>query len=94
MSIYNNLNKKMKNKKNLINQIIYRSTHRGTKEMDILLGNFVEKYINKFNVNELSDLDKILNYDDEVLQKWYFDKNNNITIKNNKIMKMLKEFKL
>ena len=94
MLIYNSLTKKMKNKKNLINQIIYRSTRRGTKEMDILLGNFVKKYINKFNDNELSDLDKILNYDDEVLYQWYFDKNNNKLIKNNKIMKMLKEFKL
>ena len=84
----------MKNKKNLINQIIYRSTRRGTKEMDILLGNFVKKYINKFNDNELSDLDKILNFDDEVLYRWYFDKNNNELIKNNKVTKMLKEFKL
>ena len=94
MLIYNSLSKKMKNKKNLINQIIYRSSRRGTKEMDILLGNFVKKYINKFNDNELSDLDKILNYDDEVLYQWYFDKNNNKLIKNNKITKMLKEFKL
>ena len=84
----------MKNKRNLINQIIYRSTHRGTKEMDILLGNFVKKYINKFNENELSDLDKILNFDDEVLYQWYFDKNNNELIKNNKVTRMLKEFKL
>ena len=84
----------MKNKKNLINQIIYRSTHRGTKEMDILLGNFVKKYINKFNDNELSDLDKILNFDDEVLYQWYFDKNNNELIQINKVTKMLKEFKL
>ena len=84
----------MTNKDILKKQIIYRSTHRGTKEMDILIGNFVKKYINKFNDNELSDLDKILNYDDEVLYQWYFDKNNNKLIKNNKIMKMLKEFKL
>ncbi len=84
----------MKNKKNLVNQIIYRSTHRGTKEMDILLGNFVKKYINKFNDNELLDLDKILNFDDEVLYQWYFDKNNNELIQNNKVTKMLKEFKL
>ena len=84
----------MTNKDILKKQIIYRSTHRGTKEMDILLGNFVKKYINKFNDNELLDLDKILNYDDEVLYKWYFDKNNNKPIKDNKIMKMLKEFKL
>ena len=84
----------MKNKKNLINQIIYRSTHRGTKEMDILLGNFVTKYINKFDDRELLDLDKILNYEDEVLHKFYFDKNEKDSTPNNKIMKMLKEFKL
>ena len=84
----------MKNKRNLINQIIYRSTHRGTKEMDIILGNFVKKYINKFNNSELSDLHTILNYDDKILYQWYFEKHNNKFIKNNKIMKMLKEFKL
>ena len=77
-----------------MNQIIYRSTHRGTKEMDILLGNFVKKYINKFDDEELSDLSKILNYDDEVLHKLYFDKNEKPSTPNNKIMKMLKEFKL
>jgi len=84
----------MKNKKDLINQIIYRSTHRGTKEMDILLGNFVKKNINKFNNSELFDLDKVLKYEDEVLYKWYFDKSDNKLIENNKITKMLKEFKL
>ena len=84
----------MKNKKNLINQIIYRSTHRGSKEMDILLGDFVKKNINKFDDNELSDLDKILNYEDEILYKFYFDKSVNKLIVNNKIMKMLKKFKL
>tara|TARA_B110000014_G_scaffold235571_1_gene200210 strand:+ start:816 stop:1070 length:255 start_codon:yes stop_codon:yes gene_type:complete len=84
----------MKNKKKLINQIIYRSTHRGTKEMDILLGSFVKRYINKFNDNELSDLVKILNYDDEILYKLYFNKNYNITIKGNRILEMLKKFKL
>ena len=84
----------MKNKKNLINQIIYRSTHRGSKEMDILLGNFVKKNIDKFDDNELLDLDKILNYEDEILYKFYIDKSVNKLIVNNKIMKMLKKFKL
>ena len=83
----------MKNKKNLINQIIYRSTHRGSKEMDILLGGFVKRNIDKFDYNELLDLDKILNYDDEVLYKFYFDKGTNKLIANNKIIKMLKKFK-
>ena len=43
----------MTNKEILKKQIIYRATHRGTKEMDILLGNFVKKYIEEFNDNEL-----------------------------------------
>ena len=29
-------------------RLIYRASYRGTKEMDILLSNFVNKYINKF----------------------------------------------
>ena len=45
----------MTNKEILKKQIIYRSMHRGTKEMDILLGNFVKTYINEFNDNELKD---------------------------------------
>ena len=84
----------MENKKNLINQIIYRSTHRGSKEVDILLGGFVKRNIDKFDYNELLDLDKILNYDDEILYKFYFDKSANKLIVNNKITKMLKKFKL
>jgi len=83
----------MKNKKNLINQIIYRSSHRGTKEMDIILANFVNKYINVFNANELVELNKILNYEDEILYKCYFDKSNTKSFEKNKIIRMLKEFK-
>ena len=49
----------MINKEILKKQIIYRSTHRGSKEMDILLGNFVKKYINSFNEDELKDVEKI-----------------------------------
>jgi len=38
-------------------QIIYRSMHRGSKEMDLLLGNFVKRHINEFNDAELRDLE-------------------------------------
>ena len=37
-------------------KILYLSQHRGIKEMDLLLGNFVEKYINVFNEKELEEL--------------------------------------
>ena len=50
----------MANKEILKKQLIYRSMRRGTKEMDLLLGNFVKKHINKLNVTELNDLAKLL----------------------------------
>ena len=83
----------MKNKKNLIKQIIYRSSHRGSKEMDLLLGNFVEKYINVFDDKDLSDLYELLSIEDEIIYKWYFKKENNLIIINNKITEMLKDYK-
>ena len=82
------------NKEILKKQIIYRSMHRGTKEMDLLLGNFVKKYINKFNEAELKDLAKLLIVDDEVIYKWYIKKNTDKLIPKTKVSIMLKNFKL
>ena len=48
-------------------RLIYRASYRGTKEMDILLGGFVNKYINKFDENHLLELEKFLNFEDEVI---------------------------
>ena len=84
----------MPNKEILKKQIIYRSTHRGFKEMDLLLGNFVKKYIDKFNNAELKDLEKLLFIEDEVIYKWYFEKKSDNSIPNTKVSAMLKNFKL
>jgi len=84
----------MPNKEILKKQIIYRSTHRGFKEMDMLLGNFVRKYIDEFSNDELNDLEKLLFIEDEVIYKWYFKKKSDNSIPNTKVAAMLKNFKL
>ena len=84
----------MTNKKILKKQIIYRSTHRGSKEMDLLLGNFVKKHIDKLNSIELKDLEKLLFNEDEIIYKWYIEKYSNKTIPKTKVSIMLKNFKL
>ena len=84
----------MVNKEILKKQIIYRSTRRGTKEMDLILGNFVKKYINDFNITELKDLEKLLFNEDEIIYKWYIENYSNKTIPNTKVSIMLKNFKL
>ena len=84
----------MTNKEILKKQIIYRSMHRGSKEMDLLLGNFVKKHIDKFNNTELKDLEKLLFIEDEIIYKWYFEKISDNFIPNTKVSVMLKNFKL
>ena len=84
----------MTNKEILKKQIIYRSSHRGFKEMDVLLGNFVKKYIDIFNESDLVDLQNLLLLEDEILYKWYFEKKNNKSIKRAKVSSMLKGFNI
>ena len=83
----------MTNKEILKKQIIYRSMHRGSKEMDLLLGNFVKKHISEFNDADLKDLEKLLFLEDEIIYKWYFEKKPNALILNTKVSSMLKNFK-
>jgi len=75
-------------------KLIYRAGYRGTKEMDILLSSFVNKYINKFDENLLYELEKFLNYEDEVILNFY---NHNIVekkIDENEVSKIFKKFQL
>ena len=84
----------MANKEILKKQIIYRSMRRGTKEMDLLLGNFVKKHIDELNATELKDLAKLLFIEDEVIYKWYIKKSSDKLIPKTKVSIMLKNFKL
>ncbi len=73
-------------------KLIYRSNYRGTKEMDILLSGFVKKYIDSFNQDQLNQLDKFLDFEDEVIFNYYYrdivDKN----IDKNIISKIFKKY--
>ena len=73
-------------------KLIYRSNYRGSKEMDLLLSKFVEKHINNFNENELSELDKFLDFEDEVILNYYQRDIVENNIDKNKISKIFKKF--
>ncbi len=78
------------NKQNLINKIIYRSQYRGTKEMDIFVGGFVKSIIDSLSFDDLVDLDKLVNMNDEEIIKI---SKKEMIFKNNKILKLLIDFK-
>ena len=75
-------------------KIIYRANYRGTKEMDLLLSKFVDKYLNTLSKNELIDLFDFLNLEDEIIYNYYFNKKNNDKIKDGTIKTLLSKFKL
>ena len=73
-------------------RLLYRASYRGTKEMDILLSKFVSKYINELDENLLLELEKFLDFEDEVILNYY---HNNIVekkIDENEISKKFKNF--
>ena len=84
----------MNNIEILKKKIIYRSEHRGSKEMDILLGSFVKKYINTFSKTDLIDLEKFLNIKDETLYKWYLNQSIEDIIPINNVSTKFKSFRL
>ena len=84
----------MTNKEILKKQIIYRSNHRGTKEMDLLLGNFVKKHMEDFKLHDLHDLMNLLSIDDEIIKKWLFEKKTSNPVLMTKVSKMLINFRL
>ncbi len=49
---------------------VYRANHRGTKEMDWLLGRFGEAILPSMSEPELADFERLLALPDPDLQRW------------------------
>ena len=75
-------------------KLLYRASYRGTKEMDILLSSFVNKYIDSFDENLLNELNDFLNYEDEIILNFYQKSIIKKKIDKNKISKIYKQFNL
>ncbi len=75
-------------------KLLYRASYRGTKEMDILLSNFVNKLINEFDEDLLNELDNFLNFEDETISNYYYRDKVEKNIDQNKVSKIFKQFKV
>lgn len=54
-------------------RILYRAAHRGTKEMDWLLGRFAEAEVASFDKEELEAFEAFLSLPDPDIQEWLMD---------------------
>lgn len=55
-------------------QLIFRSGHRGMKEMDLIMGSFANKYIQTFTPEEIEQYEIFLDVSDPDLYNWYLRK--------------------
>jgi antitoxin CptB len=51
-------------------RLLYRATHRGTYENDILLGGFVRRHLDAMRESELAALEALLEIPDNDLADW------------------------
>lgn len=51
-------------------RVLYRATHRGTHENDLLIGGFVAPRIGAFTEDELTQLEAVLELPDPDLADW------------------------
>ena len=75
-------------------KIIYRSNYRGTKEMDKILGAFTNRYIDELNTQDLVDLEKLIEIDDDNLYNFFNGLKTNTEFDNNRINLLFKNFNI
>ena len=75
-------------------RILYRSRHRGTREMDFLLGGFTERYLADFDDGQLERFGAILELSDPDLYNWIAGREQVPAEHDSDVMKLLIDFKL
>ena len=57
-------------------RLLIRSWRRGTKELDLILGQFSDKNLNMLKMPELNLYEQFLSNDDYLIYNWLFSKEN------------------
>ncbi len=62
----------MKKKDNKLRRkrLLFRSWHRGTRELDLLLGSFAEYHLKKFSTRQLIGYEELLKHSDPDIYRW------------------------
>ena len=55
-------------------RLLIRSWRRGTKELDLILGQFSDKNLKKLKMSELNLYEQFLSNEDHLIYNWIFNK--------------------
>ena len=51
-------------------RLIYRARHRGTKELDLLIGSFADAHLAEFDAGQLERFEKLLSLPEPQIYSW------------------------
>ena len=51
-------------------RLLFRATHRGTQENDLLIGRFVAAHIDALTETDIAELEELLEYPETLLADW------------------------
>ncbi len=77
---------------NMRKKLIFRSWHRGTREIDLLLGRFADAHLPDFDAAELKEYDELLHNSDPDLYNWLTGKENPPANRDSSVLQKLIKF--
>ncbi len=73
-------------------QMVFRSWHRGTREVDLLLGRFADAHMPAFDAEQLELYDRFLNNSDPDIYNWITGQEPVPPAEDNKVVRLLMAF--
>ena len=74
-------------------RLLFRSWHRGTREMDLLLGRFAERNLPAFTPGQLERFEALLEYPDSDIYDWMSGRRTPPAELDDDVIKLLVNFK-
>ncbi len=73
-------------------RLIYRATHCGMKENDVLLGNFALARLAELSEDETDQFENLMNHSDNDLYNWIIGREPTPDFVDSPVLRMIKEF--
>lgn len=77
-----------------VKRLRFRSWHRGLREMDLLLGRFADRYLDRFDKSQLDQYETLLEAADVDIYNWIAGRSPTPPSFDSPVLKLIKNFKL
>ncbi len=75
-------------------RLAFRAWHRGTKELDLLIGGFADRHLNDMSADQLNRFEALLEVPEPVMYRWATGQEAPSAGYDHDVMKLLLEFKI